>query len=93
MAPRYYALTTTPSMKRMLTYDSRDFRYHGVQSDGTAIQIDGDAYAEARTERVEDSGFGGGFFIPDTVFHAANLETSDPDGWSWDMAGWIPAGE
>jgi len=69
-------------MKQALTFDSRDGRYHGVQSDGTAIQIDGDDYAEARQAREQADGSG-----------RADAEAADPDGWSWDMAGWIPAGE
>jgi len=72
------AMATQP-----LTYDSRDRRYHGVQSDGTPIQIDGDAFAEARQEREA-----GGMSFEDAL-----AETADPDGWSEDMAGWIPAGE
>jgi len=69
-------------MKQVLTFDSRDGRYHGVQSDGTAIQIDGDDYIEARQAREREDGSG-----------RADAEAADPDGWADDMAGWIPAGE
>ena len=69
-------------MKQILTYDSRDGRYHGVQSDGIAVQVDGDAYAEARQSREREDG-------PSR----ADAETADPDGWSGDMAGWIPAAD
>ena len=69
-------------MKQALTFDSRDGRYHGVQDDGTAVLIDGDAYAEARQSREREDG-------PSR----ADEETADPDGWSGDMSGWIPAGE
>jgi hypothetical protein len=67
-------------MYQPLLYDSRDDRYHGMQSDGIPVQIDGDAFAEAvkiRRDAGED----------------ALRETADPDGWSDEMAGWIPAGE
>jgi hypothetical protein len=70
-------------MYQPLLYDSRDGRYHGVQSDGIPVQIDADAFAEARQQRERDG------MDPDQ----AAEETADPDGWSEDMVGWIPAGE
>jgi hypothetical protein len=69
--------------KELLTYDSRDMRYHGVGSTGQPIIIDADAFAEARQQRERDG------MDPDQ----AAEETADPDGWSEDMVGWIPAGE
>ena len=76
-------------IKQALTYDSRDMRYHGVQSDGTAIQIDADAFQDAARQRLTDEQLTNGRADYD---HAWG-ETADPDGWSEDMAGWIPASE
>jgi hypothetical protein len=64
-------------VKHALTYNSTTDRYVGVQSDGTAIQIDADVFAEAVGQRHMD-------------YDQALAETADPDGWSEDMAGWIP---
>jgi hypothetical protein len=60
-----------------LTYDSRDGNYHGTQSDGTSIVVDGDVYAEQRQIRITDG----------MSFDQADNETADPDGWSLDMDG------
>jgi hypothetical protein len=73
-----------------LTYDSRDMRYHGVQSDGTPIQIDGEALQEAIEQRLIDNH---AMSRTGDDWDRARGDAVDPDGWSEDMAGWIPAGE
>ena len=75
--------------KQALTYDSRDMRYHGTQSDGTAIQIDEDAFHEAVAQRETDNKVEDDTTARDLMY----AETADPDGWHEDMAGWIPAEE
>jgi len=76
--------------KQALTYNSSDIRYHGTQSDGTPIQIDADAFQEAIDQRLIDNH---ATSRTGSDWDRARSETADPDGWSDDMAGWIPAGE
>ncbi len=65
--------------KQTLVYNSQQDHYAGVQSDGTTVYIDGDAWAEALVQRQKDG----------QSFDQAWDEMTDPDGWSADMAGWL----
>jgi hypothetical protein len=73
-------------MYQALTYDSRDDRYHGVQRDGTEIQIDADAFQEAVARRLTDEHLTSG---DNTERNRVWAETADPDGWSSDMEGFL----
>ena len=73
-------------VKQALTYDSRDMRYHGIQSDGTVIVIDADAFLEAIEQRLIDNH---NQTRDGEEWGRALSETADPDGWFDGMVGWI----
>lgn len=62
-----------------LGYDHHDGRYHGVQSDGTSVLIDGDFFLEARQGHERDG----------LSFDEADDAASDADAWGPEMDGWI----
>lgn len=59
-------------MKQEMTWDSRDWNYHGVTSDGREILVSGDEYAESEQDAQSQG----------VDQESIDQELGDPDGWA-----------